>query len=240
MLGRHHTVGHAPQDDDHSVVVWRQTVSVGLNPRAEVAQRPGQIAVPAEREDRDDMVLERGAPGSHDRQSAGKADPHHPDTAVRREIALLREPQRRILDGVGHLGRNHVPREIRRADGDDRVAHGCEIAREADEARFVHAGRVHARHEQKRSSGSAPRQILARGKHATAPRDGQRLLVERARFPGGNRSRDSLHAGGSDDERGAADVVVPGYVARRQRKPQPKQGDEDDHRRASTPWHAGG
>lgn len=60
------------------------------------------------------------------------------------------------------------------------------------------------------------------------------------RFPLGNRSSDALHAGRPHDERGAANVVVRGNVSDAQRKEGDEEEDEGDHRRASTPPHAGG
>ena len=68
--------------------MWRPSRPVGLDSGAEIAQRSRQLSVPAERQDDGNVVLQRRTAGGDDRQSAGEADSHHADTAIRREVAL--------------------------------------------------------------------------------------------------------------------------------------------------------
>ena len=125
----------------------------------------------------------------------------------------------RVLDRVGDVRRDRVAREIGRADGKDRMAHRREVAREADEPRLVDARGVHAGDEQEGAPRLRARQVPARRKRRRRARESSSaLLVTVPCSQSATRAREAVHAGGLDDERGAAHVVVGGDVAGTERR----------------------
>jgi hypothetical protein len=48
LLGRHQSIRHIEQYDDHPIVMGRTTLAIRLHVGAQVAEHPRQIPVPAE------------------------------------------------------------------------------------------------------------------------------------------------------------------------------------------------
>ena len=117
--------------------------------------RAREVAVTAERHHERDAIADRFAARGDDRQPAGKTDADDADLAVGAELRLLARPLHRVFDHVGDLRRDLESLQIGRGDGQHAVSGGGEIFGEADQARFVDAVAMHARHQQQRAAASA-------------------------------------------------------------------------------------
>ncbi len=163
--------------------------------------------MPAERHHEGHAVAQAGPAGGHDRQAAREADADHADAAIGRQLRLIRDPRRRVLDDVGVGGRDPELAQVGRGDGHDRVAGGGQVFGHADQARLVDAVHVHAGHQQHRARD--PGRAVEAGGHGAVARGYRRQIPARGGV-GAGRGYPSRHAfgeiGGADDEGGGIDI----------------------------------
>ena len=113
----------------------------------EIMHDPREIAVAAERDDEGQAIANTVAAAGHDRKPAGKADAQHADAAVGRQRRLLRRPVDRILDDVGHRGRDAKALQIGRGHSDHGKSGRGEVLGQADEPSLVDPVAMHAGHQ---------------------------------------------------------------------------------------------